>query len=369
MLTITSKRATSLILFFGVIVIISLIGVVAINAAFSVTDDIYSGVKVGDINVGGLSVQAAENKINTDFQEKLKHPPIVLTYDGQQWVITAKDIGLSINSAELAGKAYDIGRTGNLFIKLKEKYLTINRGSTVPLKPSYDRKKVETVVNSLAKAIDREPQNAGLSYSKSAVTVQPESTGRKVDIQKTLDNIYAQLETSFPITLSITVTELQPSIKVADLDGITSLISSYSTQFNPWDQNRTENIMIAARNINGIILKNGESFSFNKLVGPRLSQHGYKIAPVFINGKLTPDWGGGVCQVSSTLYNAVLLADMTIEERTAHCRPPGYVPLGQGRDRSPTINLILDLKIRPATAYIFPMKYLVIRSLSQYLAN
>jgi vancomycin resistance protein YoaR len=136
------------------------------------------------------------------------------------------------------------------------------------------------------------------------------------------------MSSSIPITLPLSAQEVTPNIISSDLKQINGVLSSYTTQFNPDDYNRTENIELAAKSINGVLLKSGDLFSFNNLVGHRISENGYKIAPVFIDGKLVPDWGGGVCQVSSTLYNAALLADMAIVERTSHYHPPGYVPLG-----------------------------------------
>ncbi|MDR3591404.1 MAG: VanW family protein [Negativicutes bacterium] len=326
---VTSKRPTNLIVFLGVIVLFSIISMVSINAAFSVTDEIYNGVTVGNIDVGGLTVNAAEDKIAAVFRERTQNPPITLTYHGQQWSVAAQDIDLGIDASTLAKQAYAVGRTGNAFNQLQEKYLAINRGHVIHLTPAYDAKKLVVFVTDVARSIDQEPQNATLVGSRTGVTIVPEAIGFRVDIAKSVAEISRGMETGLPLVMPLAVDELIPAIQAKDLDGIDGVISSYSTQFDPWDQNRSQNVALAAKNVNGVIVKSGGSFSFNTYVGPRLAEYGYKVAPVFINGKLMPDWGGGVCQVSSTLYNAVLLADLTVEERTSHYRPPGYVPLGQ----------------------------------------
>jgi vancomycin resistance protein YoaR len=87
-------------------------------------------------------------------------------------------------------------------------------------------------------------------------------------------------------------------------------------------------LRLAASRIHGKVLKPGDVFSYNQIVGNRTFQQGFRMAPVILDGKLVPDWGGGVCQVSSTLYNAALLADLDIVDRTNHGRAIGYVPLG-----------------------------------------
>lgn len=93
----------------------------------------------------------------------------------------------------------------------------------------------------------------------------------------------------------------------------------------------------------GYIINPGDDLSFNQVVGPRSAEEGYKKAMVIINNKFVPDWGGGVCQVSTTLYNAALLADMEIVERKEHSRPVNYVPPGMG---STVAYGLIDLKIR-----------------------
>lgn len=333
----------------GVIVLFSIISMVAINAAFTVTDEIYNGVRVGDIDIGGLSAQAAEAKIANTFRERTEQPPITLTHQEQRWSITAREIELDIDAAVLARQAYAVGRTGNIFYRLQERYLTINRGHEIPLTPAYNHDKLQAILANIASTVDREPQNAALfPQTNSSVTITNEIIGQKVDIAKTLGDVAARLSARVPFTADLTVNQVAPNILAGDLAGIDGVIASYSTQFDPVDQNRSQNVALAAKNINGVLVRRSETFSFNTYVGPRLAEFGYKIAPVFINGKLVPDWGGGVCQVSSTLYNAALLADMGIEERTSHFRPPGYVPLGQD---ATVVDDQLDFKFKNTSSH------------------
>lgn len=344
----TKPVVKNIVIFLGVIVLFSLIGTVTLNAAFTVTDDVYGGVRVGGIEVGGLTFSAAENKIAAAFRDWTEHDPITLVYKDKRWTIAAGDIDLSIDAATLAKEAYAVGRTGNIFQQMQDRYLAINRGQVIPLAVGFSPDKLYARVAAIARDIDREPQNAALKVANFNVTLIPNAIGYKVDIARTAAEISGHLNNKIPFTLTLAVAELPPAITARDLDGIDGVISSYTTQFNPDDQNRSQNIAIAAKNLNGVVVRRGEVFSFNTHVGPRLAENGYKIAPVFINGKLVPDWGGGVCQVSSTLYNAALLADMKIEERTSHFRPPAYVPLGQ--DATVADNY-LDFRFRNTSAH------------------
>ena len=123
----------------------------------------------------------------------------------------------------------------------------------------------------------------------------------------------------------------QPKVTVDDLQikFASEVIAEYSTSFASSDANRASNVSLAASKINGIVLNPGERFSFNKTVGPRTAATGFKIAHVYEGDRVVDGMGGGICQVSSTLYNAVLLADLKIVYRLNHSMPVAYVPLGR----------------------------------------
>ncbi|AGB40184.1 putative vancomycin resistance protein [Halobacteroides halobius DSM 5150] len=134
--------------------------------------------------------------------------------------------------------------------------------------------------------------------------------------------LVSSIDSSMALNLSVI-----EKIKQYNLHNITS---TYTTYFNPEDKNRVTNIKVAAQKINGTVVLPGQVFSFNKEVGPRTKERGFKSASEIVNGKLTPGIGGGICQLSSTLYNAILLADLEVVTRSNHSRPVSYVPLGRG---------------------------------------
>jgi len=123
----------------------------------------------------------------------------------------------------------------------------------------------------------------------------------------------------------------QPQLTAAQLEDqkITGLIASYTTRFDPSQSERTENVMVATKALDMAVVKPGDTFSFNKIVGERTVAGGYKDAYIIVDGKFVEGLGGGICQVSSTLYNAGLLADLSVVQRTNHDLAISYVPLGQ----------------------------------------
>lgn len=109
----------------------------------------------------------------------------------------------------------------------------------------------------------------------------------------------------------------------------TDLLAEYETKFNEQQLNRSQNIKIATTKINGTVVLPGEIFSYNNTVGYRTETDGFKLAPMYIGGKLVDGIGGGVCQVSSTLYNAVLCANLEVMERKSHQFLPAYIEVGR----------------------------------------
>ena len=106
-------------------------------------------------------------------------------------------------------------------------------------------------------------------------------------------------------------------------------LATYSTTYNASNYNRSTNLRLSASKINGVILMPGEEFSYNKTLGQRTAAAGYKPAGAYVGGKVVNEYGGGICQTSSTLYNTVLLANLEVTSRTNHCYVSSYVPISR----------------------------------------
>ena len=181
--------------------------------------------------------------------------------------------------------------------------------------------------------ISSEAENAHYTMENSSLTLVPHKAGRQVD-KAELEKIISELENTENTEKVIPITVKTPEItseKAETLlfrDKLASASSSFGTGTEN-GKNRKHNMGLAAAKINNMILMPGAEFSFNDVVGPRDIAHGYKMAHVFSAGKIIDGVGGGICQVSSTLYNAVLKADLKVTERRNHSFVVGYVPLGQ----------------------------------------
>lgn len=165
-------------------------------------------------------------------------------------------------------------------------------------------------------------------YTKDPFAVYPSSTG--IDFNISMEEAKALLnnpQEEYVIPLKV----IHPKVTTKDLgnEAFPDLLATYSTTFNAKNTNRTTNIRLACQKISGVVLMPGETFSYNQVVGKRTAAAGFKTAAVYSNGEVSEGIGGGICQVSSTLYNSVLLSNLEVTARRNHTFHTGYVPAGQ----------------------------------------
>lgn len=199
----------------------------------------------------------------------------------------------------------------------------------------YDGENVSTVdenqlrlwLEEVRKQVDVEPKNADVTYF--GQEIKPEQMGRKMDVEK-VETWLKNLNLLMNKPHTIPTIPLEPEVTTEDLQKVDqALVGKYTTKFDPGNVNRTINIKLASKSINNLVLLPGEEFSFNKVVGQRTAARGYKSAPVIVKGEYSEGIGGGICQVSSTLYNSVDEAGLKITRRVSHSREVTYVPPGR----------------------------------------
>lgn len=191
----------------------------------------------------------------------------------------------------------------------------------------------KVTAEAVKKQVNQDPSNAGFKVEGKAVTVVPHVVGRKIDetqlaaAVKTLDS---NEDTEAVIAVSSVLPEITTEVAESRMlkDTLATMRSHFSTG-DENDQNRAVNMKLAVAEIDGTILAPGAVFSFNNTVGPRTEEGGYQQAHTYVAGKVINGIGGGICQISSTLYNAVLKSDLGIVERRNHMFTVGYVPKGQ----------------------------------------
>ena len=171
--------------------------------------------------------------------------------------------------------------------------------------------------------IYKEPKDA--YYTQNPFTVYPSENG--LDFKVSVEEAKAILGDQTAEEYTIPLKTLYPNVStnMIGTEAFPDLLSSYSTKYAVSNKNRTTNLILAANKINGTVLMPGETFSYNKVVGERTIAAGYKEAPIYLSGEVVDGLGGGICQITSTLYNAVVYANLEVTQRSNHQFVPSYV--------------------------------------------
>ena len=256
-----------------------------------------------------------DNQLNTmldDISSKLPDTVIESSYyiDGKNLVITKGSEGNIVNTNLMATYI----KNGILNLNLKNRNLEI---STLTKQPS----KID--IEKIHKEIYKECKNA--YYTQNPFAVYPSENG--LDFAISMDDAKNILEEENKDEYIIPLKILYPSVttNMIGTEAFPDLLSTYSTKYSARNTGRTTNLQLAASKINGTVLMPGETFSYNQVVGARTIAAGYKEAPIYVSGQVVDGLGGGICQITSTLYNAVLYANLQIVERSNHQFVPSYV--------------------------------------------
>ena len=322
------------------------IGTMAVSSSIADGNKVILGVRSDGQPVGGLDRTGAEKFFNDVAAQKIHK--LTFRYEGEEFVVTPEEINLTAQVDKATQEALSYGRGGSMLGNFNDQIKCMLNGRNVRLAAEYDSALLDEKLSAIAAQIDRDPVNAVCRFSGNVIEKIPGVIGKKLNTQEIAENLKTPLTTlNLPTgVIDLKPEDIQPFITTEDIAGIDSVLGTYSTYYYPGD--RGDNIWLAAASISDKIVKPSWTFSFNDTVGERTWDAGYKVAGVIINGRPAEDYGGGVCQVSSTLYNAVLLAGLTSTERTPHFYQSTYV--APGRDAT-VADGYLDFKFRNDLAH------------------
>ncbi len=312
-----------------VLLTIAMAGILTADHLLQQDPRIRPNVQVASVDIGGLLPAEAERKLRESIK-LAAIAPILVTDQKNNWFFQPADIDFIVDVKGSIAIASGVGHESDFLLRWKQRLLSDNQVRNLPAAVEMNRTKLVKALTVLAAQTDRQPKDAILTIvpKNKTVILTPAVVGRKLEIEKTVAQAFQTTPNQLPFVINLIFTQQAPKITDDHYAGINTVLATYTTSFNPWDSERNANLRLATGRIHGTVLKPGETFSYNQIVGHRTQQEGFRMAPVILDGKLVPDWGGGVCQVSSTLYNAALLADLDIVDRSNHGRAIGYVPLG-----------------------------------------
>ena len=287
---------------------------------------IHKNITIESISVGKLTKEEAVNMLKKTYPLDNFN----INYNNESWTIKPEDIELSFHIEERVDEALNYTRSKSIWNNIKRKgKLNINKPYNIKIKATYNEVKLSKQLEKIYEKINIEAVDATFYVEPSGEIKRSESKeGRDVDISKLKDDIYNMINKKKIKDINLPVLTLYPKTSTKQVKSINSILGQFSTSFND-STSRGSNIHVAGESTSDVLLMPGETFSYNKKTGARNWVNGYQSAPIIVGGRVVNGEGGGVCQVSTTIYNAALLSGLTIDEVHNHSLPSRYAPRGR----------------------------------------
>ncbi len=289
---------------------------------------IRDGIYISGMDVGGMTAQEAEAAID-DYVNSIKPAIITLNTANEGEVqITAGDLGLTWVNREIVEEAAGIGQEGNVIVRYKMMKDLQQDNIYYELEFSFDEEAIHRILEEKCVKYDSEAVNAALSRVDGAFVIEDGQSGYTLDVDASTAVVHDYMQQEWdhqPATITLVVNEVLPQGTTEELSQITDILGSFTTSYSSSGSARSANVANGCALINGITLYPGEEFSTLEAITPFTKENGYYPAASYANGRVVDSLGGGICQVSTTLYNAVLLAELDVTERYNHSMIVAYV--------------------------------------------
>ena len=290
------------------------------------SNQILKGVKLAEIDLSGMTRKEATQVIE-DYSQKKKQDSIRFKSDVTSFNYTFDELGFTMDAQKIAEDAFRVGRDEEDLNNIAKVINILFSPETIDASSNFDSKKLKEISKQLEGKVNRESRDASLEKDEeNNISFLSDRPGAELNIEKT-ENIIRNL-TGREEVVQLPVKEIQAKVKKKDLAFINGVLGTFSTEYSKSEKNRKHNIALGANYFNGMTLKPDQEVSFLKTINGITVENGFKESGVIIDGEFDRGTGGGICQVSTTLYNALIRGDVEIIERHNHSRPIGYVPRG-----------------------------------------
>lgn len=310
---------------------ILLVLTVVVTTVMAKPDDniICNGVFINTVDVGGMTEAQAEEAVD-QYINDLRERKVKILVDTHEIDVTFDELGYECDVKDSIKEALSLGKSGNFIKRYKEMKDLENENKILPLEITVDKNAVKKVVEEKCTEFDVKAKNAKLKRENGKFIVTEDRTGRTVVVDETIEKIRTELsskklDSDEDVVIEAIVREDEPKHTSEKVALCKDVLGTFSTTYASSSASRANNLANGAKKINGSVVWPGETFSTGKALNPITVENGYSIAGAYQSGQVIDSIGGGVCQVSTTLYNALLRAELEIVERANHSMIVGYV--------------------------------------------
>ena len=305
------------------------------------TDRIYQGIYIDDVHVGGMTREEAVRAVENVNEKTDAAFDLVVSIGNENWHVNSERVPVSRNVREMVDKAWAQGRSNQDSMRgsgktlFQERVDQVSRLRSYPMiyatKQDYDHQALRELTDGIVNYVNRDPVNStvqSFDFNTKTFTFSEDRPGARINPEDFYSRLTTLLDNGVTqMTVRVEPEKVEAEMTKAELMNRFGLISEYTTTTTN-NKNRNTNIQLSAAAINGRTVLAGDIFSFNGTTGERTAEKGYREAAAISGGQSRDEIGGGVCQTSSTLFNAVARADLEIIERNPHAWPSNYVEKG-----------------------------------------
>ncbi|MBQ8597357.1 MAG: VanW family protein [Lachnospiraceae bacterium] len=291
-------------------------------------DRILSGIYVEDISLEGKTAGEAKEAVEEYIEELQTKVITLVAINGNEVQVTPQDLGFAWSNPEIIEEAVAIGQKGNIVQRYKAAKDLQMQNKVFDLEFEVDKQLVNNILTTRCSAYNQEAMDATLVLDDGGFLIHPGQVGKVVDEAASTELICSFIQESWDgqdASVDLAIIEDQPRGTEEELSKVKDVLGTYTTSFRTSNKSRSANVRNGCALISGITLYPGDEFSTYEMVSPFSEENGYYMAGSYLNGQVVDSLGGGICQVSTTLYNAVLLAELEVTERHNHSMIVTYV--------------------------------------------
>ncbi|MBQ3923910.1 MAG: VanW family protein [Firmicutes bacterium] len=286
---------------------------------------ILPNTKIADIDVGGMT----KNEAVAAVTDKVNDSSLILKADNKEVRIPIAKTKAEYDADKTAEKAYGIGRDGGFMDNFKKAYASKHDGTKIKMDVSISDDDAKEIVTKNEKRFNCKPKNAKIRPKNGKGVIIDDQVGLKIKVDESTEAVKKTLKSwkGTKAECELSAKKDEPKYTAEDLKGLTDVLGKYSTEFDRGYYGRVKNLENGTAKISDTVLAPDEQLSVYKLTSPYTADNGYYRAGTYVGDETIESYGGGMCQVSTTLYNAAIRAELEIVERECHSRTVHYVPL------------------------------------------